>query len=142
MAQILKPDDLQQLSEDSEIEERKAELAKKRQVDKAAEELKQAFQSREVSPQVAERINAAVSSAAKRGAREVLVLTFPANYCNDGGRSINNIEPDWPKTLEGFGKTAFDYFEKELRPLGFKLRAEIVSFPGGVPGDVGLYLRW
>jgi hypothetical protein len=142
MAQILKPDDLQQISEDSEIEERKAELAKKRQVDKTAEELKQAFKSREVSPQVAERINAAVSSAAKRGVREVLVLTFPASYCNDGGRSINNIEPDWPKTLEGFGKTAFDYFEKNLRPLGFKLRAEIVSFPGGVPGDVGLYLRW
>jgi hypothetical protein len=142
VSQILKPDDLQQISEDAEIEERKAELTKKRQVDKTAEELKQAFQSREVSPQVAERINAAVSAAAKRGVREVLVLSFPASYCNDGGRSINNIEPDWPKTLEGFGKTAFDYFEKELRPVGFKLRAEIISFPGGVPGDVGLYLRW
>ena len=142
MAQILKPDDLQQISEDAEIDERKAELAKERQVDKTAEELKQAFQSREVSPQVTERINAAVSAAAKRGVREVLVLRFPASYCSDGGRGINNIEPDWPKTLEGFGKTAFDYFEKELRPLGFKLRAEIVSFPGGVPGDVGLYLRW
>jgi hypothetical protein len=142
VSQILKPDDLQQISEDAEIEERKAELTKKRQVDKTAEELKQAFQSREVSPQVAERINAAVSAGAKRGVREVLVLSFPASYCNDGGRSINNIEPDWPKTLEGFGKTAFDYFEKELRPVGFKLRAEIISFPGGVPGDVGLYLRW
>lgn len=142
MAQFLKPEELTKLAEDAEQEELKAELAKKRRAAQALEDLKQAFQSQEVAPQAAERINAAIQAAAKRGAREVQVLRFPASYCNDGGRSINNLEKDWPKTLEGFGKRAFDYYEKELRPHGFKLRAEIVSFPDGVPGDVGLYLMW
>ena len=32
--------------------------------------------------------------------------------------------------------------DKELRPLGYKLYAEIISFPGGMPGDVGLFLKW
>jgi hypothetical protein len=29
-----------------------------------------------------------------------------------------------------------------LRPLGYKLSAEIVSWPDGLPGDVALYLKW
>ena len=49
---------------------------------------------------------------------------------------------EMPTTLEGFAKKAYDFFEKELRPLEFKLHAEIVSFPGGMPGDVGLFLKW
>lgn len=142
MAQILKPDDLKKISEDAIMEQFKEDLAKKRQSDQANEDMKKAFQSRDVAPQAAERINAAVRAAASRGVREVLVLRFPASFTNDGGRSINNAEPDWPSSLEGFGKRAFQYFEKELRPLGFKVRAEIVSFPDGVPGDVGMYLAW
>jgi hypothetical protein len=31
---------------------------------------------------------------------------------------------------------------KELRPLGYKLHAEIISFPGGMPGEVGMFLKW
>jgi hypothetical protein len=30
----------------------------------------------------------------------------------------------------------------ELRPLGFKLTAQVLDYPGGTPGDIGLYLRW
>jgi hypothetical protein len=30
----------------------------------------------------------------------------------------------------------------ELKPLGFKLNAQILDYPGGMPGDIGLYLRW
>ena len=70
------------------------------------------------------------------------MLRFPSSFCNDRGRRINNFEGDWPKSLEGFGKTAFEYFDKELRPLGFSMRAEIMDFPGGNLGDVGMYLRW
>ena len=142
MEQILKPGELKKISEDAEMEEVKEALAKKRQAEQSFEDLKQAFQSREVAPQAAERINAAVRAAAKRGVREVMVLRFPSTYCNDGGRGINNFDKDWPQTLEGFGKKAYEYFEKELRPHGFKVRAEIVSFPDGMPGDVGMYLSW
>lgn len=142
MEQILKPGELKQISQDAEMEELKEALAKKRQTEQSFEDLKAAFQSREVAPQAAERINAAIKAAAKRGVREVMVLRFPSTYCNDGGRSINNFDKDWPQSLEGFGKKAYDYFQKELQPHGFKVRAEIVSFPDGMPGDVGMFLSW
>ena len=69
-------------------------------------------------------------------------MTFPASYCNDGGRRINNLDPDWPTSLEGFAKRAFEFYEKELRPLGYKLHADIISFPGGMPGEVAFILKW
>jgi hypothetical protein len=62
---------------------------------------------------------------------EFQVITFPANYCNDGGRRINNNEQDWPDSLEGFAQRAYVYCEKELRPLGYKLRVAILDYPGG-----------
>ena len=34
------------------------------------------------------------------------------------------------------------YFEKELKPLGFRTQARILDYPGGMPGTVGLFLRW
>ena len=58
------------------------------------------------------------------------------------GRRINNMEPDWPQSLEGFAKKAYEYFMTELKPLGFKLSAQILDYPGGIPGNVGLYLSW
>ncbi len=142
MSQLLNPNELNSISEAAETEKIKEMLARKRQADNRDEDLKKTFESREVSPLAAERINAAVRAAAEQGVREVMVLRFPASYCNDGGRRINIGDPEWPSSLEGFGKTAFGYFEKELRPLGYKLRAEIVSFPEGLPGDVGIFLVW
>jgi hypothetical protein len=105
-------------------------------------ELKEAFLSRDIHPEAIERINNAVSIAAKNGHLQLQVLTFPASYCNDGGRRINNLLPDWPDSLEGFAKKAFEFYEKELRPLGYKLHAEVINFPGGVPGEIGLFLKW
>jgi hypothetical protein len=70
------------------------------------------------------------------------MFSFPASYFNDGGRRINNNEPDWSDSLEGHAKRAYAYFEKELRPLGYKVRVEILDYPGGMPGNVGLFLSW
>lgn len=47
-----------------------------------------------------------------------------------------------PNSPKGFGKTAYQFFEKELEPLGYTVRAEIVSYPDGMLGDVGLFIRW
>ena len=49
--------------------------------------------------------------AAELGNHEFQVITFPANYCNDSGRRINNNEQDWPDSLEGFAKRAYVYCE-------------------------------
>ena len=142
MEPILKPTDLKKISDDAEMVELKAALEKKKKADNSLEEMKRTFMSRDVATEAPARINAAIKIAAQRGRQEIQVLRFPASYCNDGGRAINNFEPDWPKSLEGFAKRAHDYFEKELQPLGFKIRAEIVSFPDGVPGDIAMYLKW
>jgi hypothetical protein len=142
MEAILKPDELHKISDDAEMAELKAALAKRKQAEHSQDELRHTFMARDIAAEAPARINAAIKTAAQRGLREIQVLRFPASYCNDGGRSINNFEPDWHKSLEGFAQRAYGYYEKELAPLGFKLRAEIASFPNGVPGDVALYLRW
>ena len=84
----------------------------------------------------------ALADTAPLFAPDIEVLTFPCKFCSDGGRRINIADPEWPSTLQGFAKKAYDFFQKELRPLGFKLTAEIVSFPGGMPGEVALFLKW
>ena len=80
--------------------------------------------------------------AAQRGDRELLVLRFPSALCSDGGRAINVPEPDWPATLRGEAAETFLRFERELKPLGFRLVARALDFPGGFIGDIGLFLRW
>jgi hypothetical protein len=98
--------------------------------------------SREIHPYVFERVSKAVRAAAERGEREVQVVRFSSQDCTDGGRAINNFEPEWPDTLTGFAMRAYEFQQKELEPQGYKLRAQIMDFPGGVPGDVGICLRW
>jgi len=80
--------------------------------------------------------------AARRGEASVPALIFPAALCTDGGRAINLPDPDWPATLQGKAADFFLRWDKQLRPLGFKLSARIVSFPDGFPGDAELALFW
>src|SRR6266478_1528971 len=83
-----------------------------------------------------------VNTAAERGQSEVQVYRFPNALCSDGGRRINNAEPDWETTLEGHPKFAYEFWHDHLRPLGFGLKAEVLEYPGGKPGDIGFFLTW
>jgi hypothetical protein len=83
-----------------------------------------------------------VDRAAERGQSEVQVYRFPNSLCTDRGRRINNSEPDWHETLEGRPKLAYEFWHEQLRPLGFGLKAQILDYPGGMPGDVGFFLTW
>jgi hypothetical protein len=83
-----------------------------------------------------------VSHAAEDGHSEVQVYRFPNALCSDGGRRINNSEPDWETTLEGRPKFAYEFWHDQLRPLGFHLKAEVLDYPGGMPGDIGFFLSW
>jgi len=80
--------------------------------------------------------------AAEQGAREYMLLRFPSQLCSDAGRAINVGEPDWPATLRGEAAELYLRWERELRPQGFHLAARVLDFPGGRPGDVGLFLVW
>ena len=142
MADLLRPEDLNQIRSDAQTAKMEERQQANRKLEQQQLELRDAFASRELHPEVIDRINRAITIAAQQGSRQLEVLTFPCKFCNDGGRRINNLDADWPSSLEGFAKKAYEFFEKELRPKGFKLQAEIISFPGGIPGDVGLYLKW
>ena len=83
-----------------------------------------------------------VDRAAERGQSEVQVYRFPNNLCTDRGRRINNSEPGWHETLEGRPKLAYEFWHEQLRPLGFGLKAQILDYPGGMPGDIGFFLTW
>jgi hypothetical protein len=83
-----------------------------------------------------------VNQAADRGQTEVQVYRFPNELCSDHGRRINNSEPDWEQTLEGRPKLGYEFWRDHLRPLGFGLKAEVLEYPGGMPGDIGFFLTW
>lgn len=80
--------------------------------------------------------------AAAHGERRFMLLRFPSQVCSDRGRAINIGEPDWPSTLRGEAAEIYLRWEHDLRPHGFRIAAEILDFPGGMPGDVGLFLVW
>jgi hypothetical protein len=83
-----------------------------------------------------------VTRAAERGETEVQVYRFPKELCTDNGRRINNSEPGWEDTLEGRPKAGYEFWRDHLRPLGFGLKAEVIEYPGGMPGDIGFFLTW
>ena len=83
-----------------------------------------------------------VDRAAERGQSEVQIYRFPNTMCSDGGRRIYNSLPEWEKTLEGRPKLGYEFWRDHLRPLGFGLRAEVLEYPGGMPGDIGFILTW
>ena len=83
-----------------------------------------------------------VKNAVENGQLEALVYSFPSDLCTDGGRAINNADPNWPETLQGKAKEMYDAFKARIQPQGYKLKAMIINFPGGIPGDVGFFLNW
>jgi hypothetical protein len=139
---LIKPDDLKHIAEEVEVAKAHEALEKQRKADHEREQFHETFMTQEIHPEVFNRLSRLVKGAAERGQHEVMALRFPSSYTTDHGRAINNFEPDWPQTLTGFAKKGHEFYEKELAPLGYKVRAQILDYPGGMPGDVGIFLRW
>jgi hypothetical protein len=83
-----------------------------------------------------------IERAMKNRMPEVEVFRFPNQLCTDKGRAINQQEPGWEKTLTGSPKEIYQLWEKYFRHRGYKLKVQIVDFPGGVPGDIAMTLSW
>ena len=128
-----------------------------RETEKAAEEVRRMREQQEkqkkvmaefhqpparTPDQLMQAVMQLVSHAAENGENEVQVYRFPNSLCSDGGRRINNVLPDWEQTLEGRPRLGYEFWREHLRPLGFGLRAQILDYPGGMPGDVGFFLTW
>ena len=88
------------------------------------------------------RVAAIIERAVSNGLTEVQVYRFPNALCTDRGRAINQQEPGWETTLTGLPKEMYEFWERQLRSRGYKLRVQIVDFPDGMPGDVGITLKW
>jgi hypothetical protein len=88
------------------------------------------------------RAAAIIKRAAHNGLTEVEIVRFPNELCTDRGRAINQGEAGWEKTLTGLPKELYDFWDQHLKAKGYKFGCRIVEFPGGVPGDVGITLRW
>jgi hypothetical protein len=88
------------------------------------------------------RAAAIMERAVANGMTEVQVMRFPNSLCTDHGRAINQGEPGWERTLTGLPKEMYEFWYRQLRPLGYKVRFQIVEFPDGLPGDIGITLKW
>jgi hypothetical protein len=142
MSGVISPNELNRITDQVEMEQAKKLLEKKRKAEAEQQAFREMFMTRELAPDVDERVSERVRQAAETGEREIMVFSFPSTFCSDGGRAINNFDPSWPETLTGFAKKAHEYFEAKLKPNGYKLRMQIINYPGGVPGDVGVFLSW
>ncbi|HEX2653512.1 MAG TPA: hypothetical protein VHN11_07670 [Xanthobacteraceae bacterium] len=83
-----------------------------------------------------------IKRAVDNGLIEVEVGRFPNEICTDRGRAINQQEPGWENTLTGLPLELFQFWKQYLQPRGYKLKFQIVDFPGGMPGEIGITLSW
>jgi len=83
-----------------------------------------------------------IQRAVRNGLSEVQVYRFPNTLCTDRGRAINQQEAGWEKTLTGIPLEIFQLWSEYLKPRGYRIRYQIVDFPGGMPGDISITIAW
>jgi hypothetical protein len=88
------------------------------------------------------RAAAIIKRAADNGRTEVEVGRFPNLLFSDRGRAINQQEAGWENTLIGLPKELYEFWRLNLKPRGYGLKLQIVDFPEGMPGDIGMSLTW
>jgi hypothetical protein len=141
-ADIVTPAELKKLQEERDTAAAREAMEKIRRAEQEQQALHDAFMKDKIGPAAIERFNSAVRKAAEQGQHEIMIAQFPASWCTDGGRRINNSLEDWPDSLQGVAKEVYDYHQKHLTPLGYKMRMEVINYSGGVPGDIGIFFRW
>ena len=149
-----------------------AEREERRRQDKAAEEqlkrkereelteFKQRLDNFQLTDERVQAVLGRIKVAFERGETELMLTSFPSSFCTDRGRAVNNAdapplnkpkgsagsdddrEPDWLATLPKGARLVYEYWKTNLKPGGFGFSARIINFPGGMPGDVGLFFSW
>jgi hypothetical protein len=139
--------DLRSYMTDMKMAQVSKDLEGMNRANKAREDLvKQLSEPIDLSPerrrQIVQSLQTRLRAAAERGQTELMVMRFPTALCSDKGRAINNADKNWPETLTGRPRQAYELWRDQLRAAGFALSAMIVEWPGGMPGDVGFFLKW
>ncbi len=144
---FMSADDLRSYMMEIEKAKLSKEFSAMDRADKAREELiKTLSQPLDLTPEtlheIAQSLQTQMRVAAQRGETEIMVMRFPNVLCTDKGRAINNAEEGWPETLTGRPRQAYELWRDYLRQGHYKLKAMIVDWPNGMPGDVGFFLSW
>ncbi len=92
--------------------------------------------------QIIEKANSVIGRAVDNGLTSVQVLRFPNHICTDNGRAIDQNESDWEKTLTGIPKELYSFWDRQLKSAGYHIRYEIIDRPGGLRGDIAVFLSW
>ena len=92
--------------------------------------------------EIIEKAAIIVNRAVENGLSSVQVYRFPHTLCSDNGRALNQAEEGWEKTLTGIPKEIYDFWQRQLKSRGYHIRYEVIDYPGGMPGDVGIFLSW
>lgn len=144
------PDDRPKLSA-AELRQKMAEIqmakadeaaAKRAKLEEAQMARVREFLTGHVTHDDLERLRVKVENAVAHGHTEVEIGRFPSNLLSDKGRAVNAGRADWPSTLTGKSAEAYRIWQERLAPEGYGLEARILDYPGGLLGDVGLYLTW
>ena len=123
--------------------QRKAEAAAAAAQHKAElDAFSERVQTYEITDEDRERAVRRIRKAFDNGERELMLIKFPSVLCEDGGRRINNHLEGWQDTLPGVFRKIHRWWEQELKAGGFTFSARIIDFPGGMPGDVGIFIGW
>jgi len=144
---FMSADDLRAYMQQQEAAKLSKELDAQDKADQArAELIKRLSTPIDLTPEklheITNNLSTKVKLAAQRGETEIMVMRFPNLLCTDKGRAINNAEDGWPETLTGRPRQAYELWRDHLRPAHYKLKALIVDWPNGMPGDVGFFLSW
>ncbi len=140
-------------------EQEAEEQLKRRQLEELAE-FKKRLDTFQLTDERVQIVLDRVKRAFERGETELLLTSFPSDFCTDSGRAIINadappinkpdrnapaaesIEPAWLATLPAGARQVYGYWKNNLESGGFKFSARIVSYVDGKPGDVGLFFSW
>ena len=85
---------------------------------------------------------AIVRRPVNNGLTKVEAGRFPNQLFTDHGRAINQQEPGWENTLTGLPKELFEFWKTHMQPRGYRVKFQIVDWPNGMPGDIGITLAW
>jgi hypothetical protein len=136
-AEALRMSILQKEMEKMDVERKAREAEEKKLAEFTSD-----FLHKHISEDEIAMVRRLVAIAVKDGKMEAMVYSFPSDLCTDSGRAINNNDPRWPETLQGKAKEFYERYETLAKPQGYRLKAMVINFPGGVPGDIGLFLNW
>lgn len=153
------------LSLDALVAEHEARLRRQQEADRALQrdaderlaDFRRRLETFEVTAQQRQMTIEKIKHAFDRGESEIMLGSFPSDFCSDSGRAIINAnqpplnepetpvvdaDPDWVATLPAGVRRVYAEWKQNLKPGGFHFEVRIISFPGGKPGDVGLFLSW